>query len=66
MQVPVLRANHTFRAIPLEAGRHSVVFRFEPASLAAGFWIYTVVASAVALYGLALGWSGWRSRSQTA
>ncbi|HVB96130.1 MAG TPA: YfhO family protein [Chloroflexota bacterium] len=33
---PVLRADWTFRAVPVPAGTHQVIFRFRPASLVVG------------------------------
>jgi len=51
---PVLRAYHTFRAVPVPSGSHRVVFRFEPRSLETGFRIYLVVWAALAAYGVAL------------
>jgi hypothetical protein len=34
--VPVYRANHTFRAVAVPPGEHTVVFRYTPADLRAG------------------------------
>ena len=46
--VPVLRANHAFRAVPLPAGSHRVTFRFEPPllRLGAGVTLTTLLALA--------------------
>jgi hypothetical protein len=41
--VPVLRANHTFRAIPVPAGEYTVTFRYTPDALRAGGAISLVV-----------------------
>ena len=37
-EVPVLRANYTFRALALPAGSFSVVFRYAPFSFRIGLW----------------------------
>lgn len=58
----ILRANHTFRAVPVPAGNHTIVFRFEPRSLTIGFAISAIVWTAVALYGAGLAFQGWRRR----
>jgi hypothetical protein len=42
--VPILRANHTFRAVPVPAGEHTVTFRYTPDALGTG-----AVVSIVAL-----------------
>src|SRR5690606_36072135 len=34
--VPVLRANHTFRAIPVPAGEHTVTLTYDPSALRTG------------------------------
>jgi hypothetical protein len=52
--VPVLRANHTLRAIAVPPGEHQVLFRFHPPDLYLGFWITIVVLVALAVYGMAL------------
>jgi hypothetical protein len=49
--VPVLLANHTFRAVAVPAGEHEVVFRFRPRELFIGFWIYLLGMLALAGYG---------------
>jgi len=41
--VPVLRANHTFRAIPVAAGEQTVELRYEPARLRTGVLISLAV-----------------------
>lgn len=38
-QVPVLVANYTFRAIPVEKGTHEVVVKYSPMSFRTGLWI---------------------------
>ncbi|HEX7118730.1 MAG TPA: YfhO family protein [Longimicrobiales bacterium] len=51
---PVLRANHTFRAVVVPPGEHSVVFRFEPRPLRAGFLITMGTWLLLAAYGVGL------------
>jgi hypothetical protein len=48
---PVLRANHTFRGVVLEPGQSEVVFRFHPAALYRGFYIYLACLVLLAGYG---------------
>ncbi len=50
--VEILRANAAFRAVPVPAGRHTVVFRYRPRSLKIGAWIS--VLSGLILLPLAL------------
>lgn len=52
--VPLLRADHTFRAVPVSAGEHRVTFRFEPRSLAIGFRVYLIIWTLLAAYGAVL------------
>ncbi|HSJ09102.1 MAG TPA: YfhO family protein [Longimicrobiales bacterium] len=62
-EVPVLRANHTFRAIPVEAGEQTVELRYEPAQLRTGALISMVVLGlllGVVLHGA---WLARRSRA---
>jgi len=62
----VLRANHTFRAVAVPAGEHTIVFRFEPRALSIGFAISAVVWTLVALYGAGLAVQAWRRRGAAA
>jgi hypothetical protein len=43
--VPVVRANYLFRAVPVSAGEHQVVFSYQPASFYAGLVLLLLVAS---------------------
>jgi hypothetical protein len=36
---PILRANYSFRAIALPAGKHHVVFQYDPLSFRIGLWV---------------------------
>lgn len=38
----ILRANYTFRAVPIKRGTHQVVFTYSPASFWIGLWISVV------------------------
>ena len=58
--VPVLRADHAFRGIVVEPGRHTVVFRYAPASLRIGAAVSVTALLAVAT--LALRRRGRRTR----
>jgi hypothetical protein len=56
VEVPLLRANSLFSALPLAAGEHSIVLDFRPISWRLGWWISLVAASvtvALPLLGLA-------------
>jgi hypothetical protein len=44
---PILRADLMFRAVLLEAGRHTVEFRYEPASVRTGLWVSLGAAGGV-------------------
>ena len=37
--VEILEANHTFRAVQLDRGEHTIVFAYEPSSFRLGAWI---------------------------
>lgn len=60
--VPILRANHTFRAIAVPAGEHQAVFRFRPTPMWIGFWIYLAGMLALLGYGLWSAYGYWRGR----
>jgi uncharacterized membrane protein YfhO len=50
-EVPILKANFAFRAVPLpQAGEHVVAMRFEPQSVWAGLSITVITLLALAAY----------------
>jgi hypothetical protein len=53
--VEILRANHAFRAVALEAGEHTVLFEYVPLSFRVGAWI-TLGAGLLLAATLALVW----------
>ena len=53
----MLRANYTLRALPIPAGQHEVVFRFEPTSIKV---TDTVAYIALLIILLAAGWLVWK------
>ncbi len=56
---PVLRAYHTLRAVPVPAGSHEVVMRYQSDALSRSLWIS--VGLFVALVGMT-GVAAWRER----
>jgi uncharacterized membrane protein YfhO len=62
--VPVLVADHLLRAVPLPAGEHDVVLRYEPRSLQAGVAITTVTSSILAALALRFVWKRWTGRPE--
>jgi len=57
-EVPIAEANHVFRAVPVRAGDHEVIFRFESTSFRAGIWVSLVSALLVVL-------AMWKARNLT-
>jgi len=53
--VPVLRADYLLRAVPVPAGRHRVVFRYESPAVRTGMLV-SLLSLAVILAGFALSW----------
>ncbi|HEX6940050.1 MAG TPA: YfhO family protein [Longimicrobiales bacterium] len=51
---PLLRADHTFRAVPVPPGAHTVEFRFAPRPLRTGFMITAGTWLVIAAYGVGL------------
>ncbi|HET6568172.1 MAG TPA: YfhO family protein [Rhodothermales bacterium] len=47
--VPIYRADYLLRAVPVPAGEHTVVMRFEPRSVTTSFWLSLL--STIAVYG---------------
>lgn len=60
------RAYHTFRAVPVPPGSHTVVFRFDSPALRAGFAISVTVWLALAAYAIGLGIIELRRRAARA
>jgi hypothetical protein len=65
-QYPVLSVNYAIRGVPLPAGHHEVVFRYEPAGWYRGLGLAGLAAVAVAGWAVALSWLGWRRRAAPA
>ncbi len=65
-EMPVLRANHTFRAVPVPAGASTVEFVFRPQPLYIGFVVYLTLLALLAGYGLLLLWRGPRREDEPA
>jgi hypothetical protein len=59
VDAPILRAYHTLRAVPLEAGEHTVDMVYRAADVTRSLWV-----SLLLLVGLvaATGWATWRHR----
>ncbi|MEP7236112.1 MAG: YfhO family protein, partial [Ignavibacteriota bacterium] len=49
-EVPIFRANYSMRAVPLQAGSSSVVFKFEPKSFRVG-WMISAASSIIWIIG---------------
>lgn len=54
--VPVLRANHAFRAVEVPAGRSTVEYRYEPRGFRIGVWLAAVAVVAQGAW-LVAGWA---------
>ncbi|MBM3978713.1 MAG: hypothetical protein FJ304_00230 [Planctomycetes bacterium] len=50
-EVPVERANHAFRAVPVPAGAKVAVFTFAPRSYRAGWWVSAAALALVLAFG---------------
>jgi hypothetical protein len=62
---PVIRANHTLRAVAVPAGDHEVVLRFRPTRFLIGFWIYAIGLLLLTGYGALLAHAHWRRARAT-
>jgi hypothetical protein len=62
-EVPIYRANLSFRALAVPAGHHQIVFRYQPESLRGGIQI--TVLSLVLVAWLAIRGSGWLRNTST-
>lgn len=59
-EAPILRANYVLRALSVPAGKHEIVFRFDPPAYTAGNTITTIFSWLVVL--VLLGSIGWTLR----
>ena len=50
--VPVWQANLAFRAVPVEAGQHEIVFNYTPRSFRLGLWLSIATWLAVGIFSL--------------
>lgn len=64
-EVPIYRADYLLRAVPVEAGEHTLEMRFEPRRHRLGLWITGI--STVFVYGAALALLvlGWQRRRRS-
>ena len=63
VEIDVLETNHALRGVPVPAGEHEVVLRYEPMTLTVGLWSTGLAGAAMlGVWGWAL--IGWR-RSRT-
>jgi hypothetical protein len=62
-EVPIIRANHAFKAVRVDPGQHLIRFVFDPWSFRLGAML--TGAGLVVVAGL-LGWAAWRRRSPVA
>lgn len=60
---PIARAYHTFRAVPIPAGNHTVTFTFEPSSLRTGLLVSLLAAAVLVLVGVTAVVRGRRTAS---
>jgi hypothetical protein len=49
---PIVRVNYLFRGVEVPAGRHTVTFKFEPISVAAGLAIFALFTVGLGVYGI--------------
>ncbi|HZY66580.1 MAG TPA: YfhO family protein [Rubrobacteraceae bacterium] len=62
--VPLYRANHLFRGVPIPQGEHTVELRYESASLRAGIAISSLVGLIFIALAAANFVRGWRKRTE--
>lgn len=60
-EVPIVRANHAFKAVRVDPGQHLVRFVFDPWTFR---WGATIALAGLAIVAGLLGWSTWRRMSQ--
>lgn len=62
-ETPIIRVNYALRGLKIPAGKHEIIFKFEPATFFLGRKI-SAISSVLLLIGVAIGfiWSAWKSR----
>ena len=60
-EVPIVRANHAFKAVRVDPGQHVVRFVFDPWTFR---WGAGITLAGLAIVAGLLGWSAWRHRSR--
>lgn len=60
--VPILRTNHAIRGVPMPAGKGTIEFRYEPASLAWGLRLCGLALCACLAWAAAVAWNSHRRR----
>ena len=62
-ETPIIRVNYALRGLKIPAGKHDIIFKFEPATFFLGRKI-SAISSVLLLIGVAIGfiWSAWKSK----
>jgi hypothetical protein len=61
-KVPILRTNHAIRGVEVPAGKGTIEFRYEPASLARGLLLRGLALLAMIGWGGAIAWNSYRGK----
>jgi len=50
VETPIVRADVIFRAVPVDAGDHAIIFEYQPASLVIGAWVSAASVAFIVLF----------------